>query len=70
MKKILLPIGLGLAMAFSLTLGSNTADANAQDASCLMECAAKALACTEAAGEDASKLATCLSKQMKCNEGC
>ena len=70
MKNIILPIGLGLAMAFALTLGSSNAAANAQDASCLMECAAKALACQEKAGEDVSKMASCLAAQIKCQEGC
>ena len=69
MKSILTTLGLGVALAFVLTQ-SNDAEAVAQDAACLADCAAKAIACQQAAGEDVAKLAECVAKQVACQESC
>jgi len=70
MKKVLVSFGAAVAMALALTWGSSPADAGAQDAACLADCAAKALACVEAAGDDVAKATDCAAKQVACQQGC
>ena len=69
MKYVFTTLGLGVLLGFAV-FQSNQAEAVAQDASCLANCAAKAIACSEAAGDDVAKLAECAAKQIACQESC